>query len=157
MGGSGSRLDKSLTLTYVDSGVLIFAAKGTTAAAALALPFLQDPNREFVTSDYVRLEVLPKAVWMHNEAEVEFYETFFRLNTRTIPTSVALLEFAMDEACKIGLNAVDAIHIACAVFGGAEEIVTSEKPTKPMHRTGLVRVVSIFPNTDAPANAGTGA
>jgi hypothetical protein len=55
----------------------------------------------------------------------------------------------MEEACKIGLNALDAIHIACAVFGGAEEIVTSEKPTMPMHRTSLVRVVSIFPDEDA--------
>lgn len=135
-----------MTLTYLDSGVLIFAAKGTAAAAALALPFIQDPDREFVTSDYVRLEVIPKAKWMRNEAEVEFYETFFELNPRTIPTSPALLELAMDEACKIGLNALDAVHIACAVFGGAEELVTSEKVTKPMHRTGLVRVISIFPD-----------
>jgi predicted nucleic acid-binding protein len=135
-----------LTLTYVDSGVLILAARGTTDAAALALPFLQDPNREFVTSDYVRLEVLPKPTCFHNDAEVEFYEAFFGLNTRTIPTSQALLDLAMGEACRIGLSALDAIHIACAVFGGAEEIVTSEKNTKPMHRTNLVRVVSIFPD-----------
>ncbi len=134
-----------MTLTYVDSGVLIFAAKGTTEAAALALPFLQDPTREFVTSEYVRLEVLPKPTYFRNEIEVEFYNTFFRLNTRTIPTSVALLEFAMEEACRTGLSALDAIHIACAVFGGAEEIVTSERVTRPMHRTRLVRVVSIFP------------
>jgi predicted nucleic acid-binding protein len=134
-----------LTLTYVDSGVLIFAARGDTQAAALALPFLQDPNREFVTSEYVRLEVLPKPICFQNEAEVEFYNGFFRLNTRTIPTSVALLELAMEEACRTGLSALDAIHIACAVFGGAEEIVTSEKTNKPMHRTRLIRVVSIFP------------
>jgi predicted nucleic acid-binding protein len=139
-------------LTYVDSGVLIFAAKGTTEAAALALPFLQDPNREFVTSEYVRLEVLPKATHFQNEAEIEFYNTFFRLNTRTIPTSVALLEFAMEEACRTGLSALDAIHIACAVFGGAEEIVTSEKPTRPIHRTRLVRIVSIFPDEPAEQN-----
>ena len=135
--------------------MLIFAARGTTEAAALALPFLQDPNREFITSDYVRLEVLPKAQWMRNETEVEFYEAFFRLNSRTIPTSGPLLEFAMAEACRIGLNALDAIHIACAVFGGAEEIITTEKSTKPMHRTDKVRIVSIFPNAeDAQANAG---
>lgn len=131
--------------------MLIFAAKGTHEVAALALPFLQDANREFVTSEYVRLEVLPKPIHFHNEGEVEFYNAFFRLNTRTIPTSVALLEFAMEEACRTGLSAIDAIHIACAVFGGAEEIVTSEKTTKPMHRTQLVKVVSIFPPEPAPA------
>jgi len=134
-----------VTLTYVDSGVLIFAAKGTREAAALALPFLQDANREFITSEYVRLEVLPKATYFRNEVETEFYNAFFSLNTRTIPTSVALLELAMEEASRNGLSAIDAIHIACAVFGGAEEIVTSEKVTKPMHRTQLVKVVSIFP------------
>ena len=134
----------------MDSGVLIFAAKGTTDAAALALPFLQDPGREFVTSEYVRLEVLPKPICFRNEPEVEFYDAFFNLNTRTVPTSVALLELAMDEACKYGLGAIDAIHIACAVFGGADEIVTSEKSTKPIHRTQLIRVVSIFPEESAP-------
>jgi hypothetical protein len=135
----------------VDSGVLIFAAQGNTEAAALALPFLEDPNREFVTSEYVRLEVLPKPICFHNDVEAEFYNAFFHLNTRTIPTSVALLELAMEEACRTGLSALDAIHIACAVFGGAEEIVTSEKSTKPIHRTRLVRVVSIFPVEPVPA------
>jgi predicted nucleic acid-binding protein len=134
----------------VDSGVLIFAAKGNSAAAALALPFLQDAAREFVTSEYVRLEVLPKPTCFGNKVEVEFYNAFFRLNSRTIPTSVALLELAMEEACRIGLSAIDAIHVACAVFGGAEEIVTSEKTTKPIHRTQLVRVVSIFPPEPEP-------
>ena len=134
----------------MDSGVLIFAAKGDTAAAALALPFLQDANREFVTSEYVRLEVLPKPTCFGNQVEVEFYNAFFRLNSRSILTSVALLELAMEEACSTGLNALDAIHIACAVFGGAEEIVTSEKTNKPIHRTQLVRVVSIFPPEPAP-------
>jgi predicted nucleic acid-binding protein len=134
----------------VDSGVLIFAAQGTTEAAALALPFLQDVNREFITSEYVRLEVLPKPTYFGQAVEAEFYNAFFRINTRTIPTSPALLQLAMDEACGTGLSALDAIHIACAVFGGAEEIVTSEKVTKPMHRTQLVRVVSIFPPEQAP-------
>lgn len=129
----------------MDSGVLIFAAQGTTEAAGLALPFLQDATREFVTSEYVRLEVLPKPTRFGNQVEVEFYNAFFRLNSRTIPTSVALLNLAMEEACRTGLNALDAIHVACAVFGGAEEIVTSEKTTKPIHRNTLVKVVSIFP------------
>jgi predicted nucleic acid-binding protein len=129
----------------------MFAARGTPDAAALALPFLQDATREFITSEYVRLEVLPKPTYFHNEVEKEFYDAFFRINTRTIPTSKPLIELAMDEACNIGLSALDAIHIACAVFGGAEEIVTSEKSTKPIHRTQLVKVVSIFPPEPEPA------
>lgn len=129
--------------------MLIFAAKGNTEAAALALPFLQDANREFVTSEYVCLEVLPKATYFGYHVEVEFYNAFF-LSTRTVPASEELLRLAMEEACRSGLNALDAIHVACAVFGGAEELITSEKTNKPMHRTQLLRVVSIFPPEPAP-------
>jgi predicted nucleic acid-binding protein len=141
-----------LTLTYVDSGVLIYAAQGTTAAAALALPFLADTAREYVTSDYVRLEVFPKCTFHQRRAEIEFYSEFFRLNGRTVPTSPALLEYALEEACNTGISGLDAVHIACAVFAGAEEFITSEKYTKPIHRTQKVRVVSIFP-MPLPTNA----
>jgi hypothetical protein len=133
------------TLTYIDSGVLIFAAQGTTAAAALALPFLGDPTREYVTSDYVRLEVLPKATFHNRTAEVAFYNLFFTTTTRSIPPSEALLKYALDEACKTGIQGLDAVHIACAVFAGADEFITSEKTSRPIHRTKLVKVVSIFP------------
>jgi hypothetical protein len=133
------------TLTYIDSGVLIFAAKGATAAAALALPFLGDPNREYVTSDYVRLEILPKATFHKRTAELDFYNLFFSTTTRSIPTSEALLAYALDEACKTGIQGLDAIHIACAVFAGAEEFITSEKTNKPIHRTNRIKMISIFP------------
>lgn len=140
-----------MTLTYIDSGVLIFAARGTTEAAVLALPFLADPSREYVTSDYVRLEVLPKAVFHKRDSEVAFYNLFFTTTTRSIPTSEPLLEYALEEACKTGIHGLDAIHIACAVFAGAEEFITSEKTSRPIHRTKLVKVVSIFP----PRSVGT--
>ncbi len=133
------------TLTYIDSGVLIFAAQGTTTAAALALPFLADPSREYVTSEYVRLEVLPKATFHGQTEEVAFYNLFFATTTRSIPTSEALLKYALEEACKTGIQGLDAVHIACAVFAGAEEFITSEKTNKPIHRTKLIKTVSIFP------------
>jgi len=139
-----------VTVTYVDSGVLIFAAQGRTAEAALALPFLADPAREYVTSDYVRLEVLPKCTYHRRQPEIDFYSEFFRLNSRTIPTSPALLQYALEEGCNTGISGLDAVHIACAVFAGAEEFITSEKHNTPIHRTTKVRVVSIFPAADPP-------
>jgi predicted nucleic acid-binding protein len=131
--------------TYIDSGVLIAAARGDDALSRLALPFLADPNREYITSDYVRLEVLPKAIFHKREEEEEFYNEFFRFNARNIPTSAALLDFALTEGCNTGIQGLDAIHIACAVFAGAEEFITSEKVMRPIHRTKLVKVISIFP------------
>jgi hypothetical protein len=131
--------------TYIDSGVLIAAARGDSKLSPLALRFLADPNREYITSDYVRLEVLPKAIFHQRHEEEEFYNEFFGFNARTIPTSVALLEYALNEGCNTGIQGLDAIHIACAVFAGAEEFITSEKITRPIHRTKLVKVISIFP------------
>lgn len=138
-----------LLRTYVDSGVLIWAAQGITQNAEVALRFVGDPEREYVTSDYVRLEVIPKATFHKNEPEVEFYETFFRANIRCIPTSASLVEQAIDEGCKTGISGIDALHIACAVFAGAEEFITTEEPTKPLHRTRLVKVTCIRPPKDA--------
>jgi predicted nucleic acid-binding protein len=129
--------------TYIDSGVLIAAARGDTHLSDLAIRYLLDPNREYITSDYVRLEVLPKAVFHRRQTEVDFYNQFFQINTRTIPTSAALLSYALAEACDTGIQGLDAIHIACAVFAGAEEFITSEKHAKPIHRTQKVKVISI--------------
>jgi len=113
---------------------------------------LADPNREYVTSDYVLLEVLPKATFQRRTAELAFYDVFFTTTTRTIPTTDALLRFALEEACKTGISGLDAVHIACAVFAGADEFVTSEKTRRPIHRTTLIKTVSIFPAEAAAKN-----
>lgn len=131
--------------TYIDSGVLIAAARGDAILSPRALAYLADPDREYITSDYVRLEVLPKAIFNKRKEETEFYNEFFRQNARTIPTSVALLKYAMEEGCDNGIAGLDAVHIACAVFGGVEEFITSERETSPIHRTQKVRVISIHP------------
>jgi hypothetical protein len=50
-------------LTFVDAAVLIHGATKPTADTVArrirALQVLGDPDREFLTSDYLRLEVLP--------------------------------------------------------------------------------------------------
>ena len=58
---SGMKLRK----TYVDSGVLIAAFRGQGDPTARAMQILDDPTREFVSSIYVKLETLPKAIY-HN-------------------------------------------------------------------------------------------
>lgn len=133
------------TLTYIDSCVLIASAARNAPMAAKARPFLADENREYVTSDYVKLEVLPKAIYHKNKTEEDTYNSFFALCVRSVPTSDALMKQAMEEAAKTGMSGFDALHIVCAVFGGAEEFITTEKTSKPMHRTKLVKVISIEP------------
>src|SRR5215210_2994534 len=124
--------------TYVDAGVLITAARGIVPIAIKALEILDDPNREFVSSVFVKLEVLPKARYNKNEAEAEFYTTFFEAVTDWADTLDTIVREAFNEACGSGLAAMDALHVASAATLGAEELVTTERSEKPIHRTHLI-------------------
>ena len=133
-------------VTYVDSGVLIAAATGRSAVAQPALNVLTDPEREFASSRFVQLEVLPKAIYYRNEDEAAFYRTFFEEKvTRWADPVEAIVESGYHEACAAGLSALDAVHIAAAVLVGADELVTIEKAEKAIHRTRSIRVVTIQP------------
>jgi hypothetical protein len=62
-----------LIRTYLDTGVLIAIVRGLPGSARAAVDVLEDPQREFVASAFLRLEVLPKALYQRRTAEVAFY------------------------------------------------------------------------------------
>ena len=66
-----------MTLTFVDAGVLIAAARGGNIQAARAMEILDDPEREFAASPFLRLEVLPQALFNRRFAEAQFNEAYF--------------------------------------------------------------------------------
>jgi len=124
--------------------VLIAAARGSGKLAARALTVISDSaTRDFVSSDYVKSETVPKPTFFRREAEVKFYEQFFSSATTWITFDKAHLESAFDEACKTGLSWVDAIHVVIAQLSGCDEFVTCEKPTSAIHRATRIRIVSI--------------
>jgi hypothetical protein len=127
--------------TFLDSGVLLTAWRGRDAAAALAV--MDDPQREFCTSQLVKLELMPKPAFFKQEAEIQFYQTHFRAATSEEPLSRELGEAADELARQHGLAAVDALHLAAAIRQGAEEFITAEKPGKPMFRVRGITVKSI--------------
>jgi len=63
--------------TYLDSGVLIVAFQSEALASLRAIQVLDDANREFVASPFVKLETLPKAKYHQRQDEATFYETYF--------------------------------------------------------------------------------
>jgi predicted nucleic acid-binding protein len=132
-------------LTYIDTGVLISALRGPQVVANRALAFLNDPLRDYITSDYVKIELLPKCRFFKNRDEEQFYEDFFRRSLVHVPSSDQLLAFAIDEGGKAGISGIDAIHVACAVIAQAKELITAESSTKPIHRANGVTVISINP------------
>jgi len=138
-------MKKALQRTYVDAGVLIAATRGIEPISQRAMHILDDPERAFVSSMFVKLEVLPKAVYHHQEVETLFYQTFFEGVAIWADDFVQIAQKAYEEACDSGINALDALHVAAAASIHADELITSERLTKPIHRAKSVRVISIHP------------
>ena len=126
--------------TFIDSGVLIAAWRGEPAQKIKALTVLSDMNREFISSPFVQLEVLPKANWFGNKAEIAFYQQFFSKVYEWVTDCDYLVDEALNNiANRYGLGAVDALHIAAALDAKSDEFITSERTTSPLLRVrGIV-------------------
>jgi len=114
---------------------------GRLGSAALSV--IADESREFVCSDYVKLEVIPKPKYFGRTSELSFYEAFFGNVSEWLPFDYSDLEEAFQEACLSGLSAMDAVHVVIAAESGCEELVTSERAGSSIHRTRLIQITSI--------------
>jgi predicted nucleic acid-binding protein len=133
-----------VTRTFLDAGVLIAAIRGTPEIADRAMALLNDPECLFVSSDFVQLEVLPKAVYFRQAAEASFYRAYFASVTEMVPVSQALVAQASEQAQRAGLAAMDALHVAAARAGEAKELITVEHPRKPLFRVEGMTVLTLL-------------
>ena len=131
-------------LTFIDSNVLIAAATGKGKHAPRAYTILNDPAREFASSPFVRLEIVPKAVFHKQNLQVTFYEAFFRTVRQWMDDCDAVVAEAEKVGSQLGLNMGDALHIAAALMGNADEFVTAERPTSPFSNVRGINVISIY-------------
>lgn len=129
--------------TYLDASVLIRAARGDDGLALSALRVMDDENRDFVSSAFVQLEVLPKALYNKQQAEAEFYLEFFSGVSEWADPTGEVVQQAYHQATAFGLAAMDALHVAAARLLRADELITTEKPTKPLYRVTGVKVVAL--------------
>lgn len=125
--------------------MLIAAARGTGWIARRANQLLDDPDRAFVGSPFLRLEVLPKAMFHRRFDEATLYETFFTAAEHWVEPDSHLAGRAYSVALRYGLSALDALHVAAALSVGAEELLTTEKLQKPIHRVTEIRVTTLHP------------
>lgn len=132
-----------MTRSFVDSGVLIMAARGNSDRTERALAALGKTERIFLSSVFIKLEVLPKAICYQQQAEVSFYEYFFNSVTDWVTDLEKLTQLAYELAYTYGLSGLDALNIAAAISLNADEFITSEKPTKPMYRVPNLNFVAI--------------
>lgn len=133
-----------MILTFVDAGVLITASRGqATPIVERALAILDDPERSFAASPFLKLEVLPQARFNKRDLELAFYEDFFSAVSVWATDLQAITDAALTEASTYGVEAVDALHVAAAALVGAAELVTTEKPARSIHRARSVKVTTI--------------
>ena len=132
-----------MSLTHLDSGVLITLFRASDNLAIKAQEILDNPNREFASSCFVKLETISKAAYHKQEDEVNFYKTFFATCQVWATDLDTIIQLAEDLAAKYGLNALDALQIASAISVNANEFITTEKTTKPLYRVREIQVISI--------------
>ncbi|MBD2360168.1 type II toxin-antitoxin system VapC family toxin [Anabaena minutissima FACHB-250] len=129
--------------TYIDSGVLIADFRGVQSIGIQANTIFNDDNREFVSSQFVKLEVVPKASYNQQQDETDFYETFFSAVSYWATDLEQISQDAYQLSSLYGLAAMDALHVAAALWLKSNELITTEKPTKPMHRVKKIQIISI--------------
>ncbi len=110
-----------------------------------ATRLLADPKRIWVSSIFLKLELLPQALYFQQDDERDFYDAFLSQVVGWAAGLDAIAACALAEASTYGLGALDALHVASALTLGAEELVTIEKATKPLHRVKSIRVVGLQP------------
>jgi hypothetical protein len=130
--------------TFLDAGVLIAAIRGTPEIADRAIEMMNDPERLFVSSDFVQLEVFPKAVYFRQTAEASFYRAYFASATEMVPVSQGLVSEASEQAQRAGLAAMDALHVAAARAGKVAEFITIKRPAKPLFRVQGLTVLTLL-------------
>ena len=76
-------------------------------------------------------------------------QAVFENAAEKVSTSDELTERAVELASRYDMTPIDALHVGAAVVSGVDELVTMEKPTKPMCRVSEVEVVSIHSDAEA--------
>jgi predicted nucleic acid-binding protein len=128
---------------YLDAGVLIEAASGRGLESEVALSLIRDPNRRFLSCPYLDFELLPQVVLNKRSLQVEFLQRYL-LSTERFEDKDAIFRLAFQEACRSPVSGIDAFHIAAAHLLGADEFITTEKPTKGIYKNTLVHVVYLL-------------
>jgi hypothetical protein len=135
--------------TYIDANLLIAAFQGDEDTSRRALGVLDDPGRTLVVSDYLRLEVLPKPTFHKRREEIEFMRSVLD-QAENVPSSSELTGKSLDLAAKYDMTPIDALHIGAAAVAGVDELVTMEKPTKPICQVREIKVTSLHSKTGEP-------
>lgn len=129
--------------TVIDSCVLRAALEGVGEANRKALEALDDTNREFMAVDFVALEVIPKPIFNKVQDQACFYQSFFDEAPIRVEVTSDVTNLALRLASEHNIGPMDSLIVSSAIIGGADELITMEKPTKPMFNVKALKVTSL--------------
>jgi predicted nucleic acid-binding protein len=124
---------------FVDSGVLIAAARGAPVIREAALALLTNPQNNFLTSPFVYLETVPKARYGRRDLELAMYRLYFD-HAHSYGDVHKLLQSAIGIAEHDGVGPMDALHVAAAVLCEADALVTLENLGRSIYRATAIPV-----------------
>ena len=130
--------------TVIDSCVLRAALEGEGEENRKALEALDDPNREFMAVDFVALETIPTPVFNKYTDQASFYQSFFDNAPIHVNVTSDITKLALRLASEHNIGPMDSLIVSSAIIGGADELITMEKSTKPMHKVKEVKVISLY-------------
>lgn len=112
---------------YLDSAPVIYAVEQAPRFAAAVDARLSDPNLVLVASDLTRLECRVKPLRDGNAELVRDFDEFF---DKTVAEVIGLTREVVDRATEIraayGFKVPDSLHLAAALFSGAEVFLTND-------------------------------
>ena len=126
--------------TYLDTGVLIEAARAKGPRSEAALLLLRDSDRVFLSSPYLDLELLPQVIKNRRSEQQEFLETYLA-STERVEDCNAIVRVAFRKASRSPMSGMDALHVAAAYLLKADEFITTERPGRAIYRNSLVPVL----------------
>jgi hypothetical protein len=124
---------------FVDSGVVILAARGESPSREAALRLLEDPSAHFLTSPFIYLEIVPQAAFHRRDVELDFYQVYFRY-AESCEDTAQIVQHAVRTSTRCGIAPMDALHVAAANLMQANLLITAEKPGKSIYRADNVQV-----------------
>lgn len=127
---------------FVDTGILILASKAKEDEISRRAIEELDREAEFLFSSIVELETLPKPTCNNYPKQAIFLRTFFE-GAERIDCTAEVQQLALVEACKDNLGACDALHVACAITGKADELLTHESPDNSLPKATGIQVRTI--------------
>lgn len=107
---------------------------GEDPRATQIVDLFGDKDKTIVSTSLVRLELVPKATFNGNKAEVAFYESLFGKVEEWCEVNDGVVEKAIEFGCRHDVMGVDAMHVAAAAIANVDEFLTDEGEGKPLHR-----------------------